>query len=221
MPLTQSQLSDIKQLIRDTVKEIFSGEYLKQIIDSVIKTSGVIEMQEKISQQQTEITELKTQCARLNNTVNQMERRSRNLNVRVFGITESRGEDLERKVVDVINSKLEANISVADIEQCYRINSTSNNSGKPAPIFLRFSRLKYKETLLRDRKRLKGTDIVITEDLMPGVYELFKNARKELGRRKVWTLNGRIFTMSGNVKVEISSRDDVINCKKGRHQVPT
>lgn len=212
MPLTQSQIADIKQLIQDTVRDIFNTEYLREIVDNVIKTSGVIELQDKVKQQEAEINSLKLECNRLKNTADKLDRQSRNKNLRVFGVPHARGENLEEKLLDVFRSKLRADIGAGDIDQCYRLKN-SPNSNKPAPVFVRFSSYKCRDILLRDRKSLKGTNVVITEDLTTDVYGLFKAARRELGQRKVWTLNGRVFTKSNNIKVEIQSLDDVRNCR--------
>lgn len=207
MPLTQSQVSDIKTLIEKTVKEIFNEECIQGIVNSVPKSAGVLNLQEVVDRQEDEIEVLKNQCKQMATKIDQLEQSSLSKNLRIFGIPEVKNEKPEEKVLDLFKSKLHIDITQSDLEQCYRLKSA--NSDKPSPILVKLFNYKHKSALLQNRKMLKSSKIVLTEDLTSVRYKLFSEAKQKIGTKKVWIMGGRLFTKVGGIKVSINSEDDI------------
>ena len=57
------------------------------------------------------------------------------------------------------------------------------------------------------KKKIKGTRTVITENLMKDRYVLYKKCMEKFGREKVWTLDGRIYCLTGK---DINGREERI-----------
>ena len=69
-----------------------------------------------------------------------------------------------------------------------------------------------RERVLRVRRALKGTPVVIVEDLSPFFQGIFHEVREAAGARNVWTKGGQIFVkVQGRVrKVERDNKLDII-----------
>ena len=57
------------------------------------------------------------------------------------------------------------------------------------------------------KKKLKGTRTVITESLTKERYALYQRCIDKYGREKTWTLDGRIYCLTGNM---INGREERI-----------
>ena len=107
----------------------------------------------------------------------------------IHRLTETETEDTDEMVLDVINNKL-------NIEM----------SQKPRAIIVKFTRCKDRHHVFRNKKLLKGTGISVTESLTVKRMEHLKKAREQHGFGNVWTLDGKIMFKGndGNPKVYYS-----------------
>ena len=81
-----------------------------------------------------------------------------------------------------------------NIEACHPL-PRRNNSDKPA-IIIQFVNRKHKIALLREGRRLKGTDVYLNEHLTKRNAEIAKNARylkKQKEIQNTWTTNCKVF----------------------------
>lgn len=62
--------------------------------------------------------------------------------------------------------------------------------------------------ILQNRKKLRGSKIIITEDLTKSRLTLFKLAQEKLGRRSAWTRDGTVWVQVGNEKYPV--RDEAV-----------
>ena len=95
-----------------------------------------------------------------------IEDRSRRSNLRIDGISESRNEtweECEEEIQRVFNEKL--CVKNVQIERAHRSkrNKGNKNSGKPRTIVCKLLNYKQKEEILRNIKKLKGSNIFINE----------------------------------------------------------
>nr|CAI5837373.1 unnamed protein product [Callosobruchus analis] len=65
-----------------------------------------------------------------------------------------------------------------------------------------------------NKKQLKGSKVIITEELVKFRYDLYQLARQKIGAMHVWTMNGKIFTKHNERKVHIRNEEDVLKIKK-------
>ena len=86
-----------------------------------------------------------------------LEDRSRQNNLRIDGIKESKGETWEQKVNAVFNGRQLRIEEGIEIDRAHRIEKNpGRNDARPKTIVLRCTRYKQKEKIRRLAKRLKG-----------------------------------------------------------------
>lgn len=120
-----------------------------------------------------------------------LEQYSRRNSIRVFGIPEEKAEDTDNVMKALIDSKFNnMDISIKDIDRSHRVGV--HNKEHPRPILVKFVSYKTKSIIFRAKKDLKGTGIVIREDLCRGRNMVLKAAIEKYGSVNVWTLDGRI-----------------------------
>lgn len=223
MPLTQSQISDIKDLIAETVKGIFSEEWLTAIVDKVVNQTNIKHMEEKIIEQQSAIDNLNQKCSKMEAELDRVDQRSRSKNIRLTGVVITDGTPVVDSVCALMKDKMQVNITASDIQQCYRLPTRAArssqpetqswrpvaNSSRPPPIFVRFVHQQHRDAVITNRKSLKGSKIAITEDLTPARYKLLSTAKRQLGGRNAWTLNGNVFVNSNGNKLRIYNDSDL------------
>ena len=80
------------------------------------------------------------------------------------------------------------------IESAYRIGKRTEANTRA--IFVRFKDTQFKEAVMKNRMLLKGTGIIIADDLTKEKHMLLKEAVSKLGKRNVWNLGSKIFFRS-------------------------
>ena len=126
----------------------------------------------QISSLQQENEDLIANMKILNDRMDFLDDQGRSKNLRFSGIPEGQNENWEQsqqKVNRILNDCL--NISPL-IDRAHRVGKPSQN--RPRDVIVKFSSSTQRDTILRDRTKLKGTQIYINEDLCPGTI----NAQK-------------------------------------------
>lgn len=211
------QKSDFEKSLIEALK---SDNVIKEISNAIINsvTKCFAEKfsiyEAKIAALETEIQLLKSDsekvendsydksCKKMEQKVDNMEQQLKNTNIRLIGIKESHGEDVLTQVKNIIDKRL--NIPVSDeIVSAHRVGK--KNGDKPRHIVVSFKEKNFKNAVYGKKKLLKGTSIVIKEDLSHGRWKLVKESSELYGYKNVWTFNGAVFVRSGeNVKKLIS-----------------
>ena len=125
---------------------------------------------------------------------NDLEQYIRRNNVRVFGVRDSVWEkegDTETKIMELINKKLKVNIFSTNIEAVHRIGRHKN--GYNRPIIVRFISRKDATRCLSNRRLLKGSGVVLVEDLTATNARWYGTIRNHPGVVNAWTKNGTTF----------------------------
>ena len=146
--------------------------------------------------------------------IDDQEQRSRNACLMIHGVKENPNENTDNIALAVINDDLGLeNITIDDIERSHRVGPLVNqrmtraNSGK-RPIIIRFTSYRKRREVFITKKRLKGKNISITENLTQIRYTLYKAAITKYGIKNVWTIDGRVTTkIDGNIKIINSTND--------------
>ena len=111
------------------------------------------------------------------------EQYSRKNNLRILGLDEEEGENLEDKFIEAIISNLNETIEKQEIEIIHRIGqgmsenrsteATSQNR-KPRPVIVNFLSHKTKTRILLKRRLLKGKPLVTMEDMASDLAKRLK-----------------------------------------------
>ena len=125
----------------------------------------------------------------------------------IHGLMETKTEDTDEMVLDVINNKLNIEMSEISIDRSHRLGKRKGPGQKPRAIIVKFTRYKDRHHVFRNKKLLKGTGISVTESLTLKRMEHLKKAREQHGFGNVWTLDGKIMFKrnDSNPKVYYSS----------------
>lgn len=224
MGLSSADLDKIKSVIVTVFKEEIMKE-LEINIDKRLKDKMDEEMiplkntQEKLTR---EISELKIKNRSLEKMVDRQEQASRGLNIRLFGVVQEKEGDLREVILNIFNNKMQCDIRDCDIKTCYRVatknsgendirrvtrshSQNSNSEGgkgdgrKPPAILVRFANDRSRTAVLKNRKNLKSTGIVIKEDLTRFRLSLLSKAVEEYTGKNAWCLHGNIYIRTGDV----------------------
>ena len=110
----------------------------------------------------------------------------------IHGLTETKTEDTDEMVLDVINNKLNIEMSQKSIDCSHRLGKRKDPGQKPWAIIVKFTRYKDRHYVFRN-KLLKGTGISVIESLTLKRMEHLRKAREQHGSANAWTLDGKMF----------------------------
>ena len=136
---------------------------------------------------------------------------SRRNNIRIFGIPEKPEEDTDALVCGVAE-KIGAHITTRDIDRSHRVgrrtpqptNDTSRDNSyaavagspkdnSPRPIIVKLISYKSKLAFIRNRRLLKGSGVVVAEDLTKMNAKLLSDTFHHEKVCSAWSTDGRIF----------------------------
>ncbi|KAK9729432.1 hypothetical protein QE152_g15953 [Popillia japonica] len=187
MPTTREQREELRLLIKDIFTEMFSDE---EFLSSLVKrASEKLGLQKIINSTSQKVTELEKENLSLKRKIDELEQHSRKSNLRINGIDEVRGEDLNKTVLSVLRDKMQIDVKNEDISLCHRIGKQENQK---RPIILKLASLRLRQQILANRRFLRKTTIFISEDLTTERYKLLKICRSTFGGKSVWVSNGTI-----------------------------
>ena len=178
------QIKGDKQLIELTS----SVEFLTSKFDELEKERK--EKDELINSLQIEVSSLKVEIKNLEKKTDDQEQYSRRNCLLIHGLNETKTENTDEIVLDVINNKLNMEMSQVSIDRSHRLRKRKGQ--KPRAIIVKFTRYKDRNHVFRNKKHLKGSGISVTESLTLKMMEHLKKAREQHGFANVWTLDVKI-----------------------------
>lgn len=213
----------LRSILREMITEM-KEDLLNSIVNRLeILESKVYDRDTKAEELKAEVTRLEkdaTECKKENEKLrriihqseekmgkfrNDTEQYSRLNNIRIHGMVSGNAfenaEETTNVVIRTLNEKLNMNLGKADIDVAHRMKAVRNGS-QEAIVKLQ-SRL-VKESILRNRKALKGTGIFINEDLTQLNQQVFMSVKKKLPGEvsSVFSRNGVIKYVTRNNEVK-------------------
>nr|CAI5823236.1 unnamed protein product [Callosobruchus analis] len=89
---------------------------------------------------------------------------------------------------------------------CHRVGR--KEEGKNRGVFIKITSIQKRNLIYAKKKHLKGTGVVVREDLTSLRAELLRKAIEKIGLRNVWTENGKIFAIFNKKKIIIRNIED-------------
>ena len=105
-------------------------------------------------------------------------------------ISETKKENTDELVLDIINKDIGENVTLQDLDRSRRLGAP--DKGKTRPIIVKFCRYYTRNSIFKNKKRLKGKKVSITESLTAKRMVELKAAREKFGFENVWTSDGKI-----------------------------
>ena len=154
------EVQEIKSNLEFSQAEIEDLKHKNDLMENNVKASksGIDEVNSKLNSIGKKIEELESKTDDLKN-------RSRRNNLCFDGIKEDAREswsDSEKKIKDLLASKFNIATDNFTVERAHRIGR--RKEGKPRMIVAKFQSYKTKETILKKKSCLKGTNMFIRED---------------------------------------------------------
>lgn len=231
-PLTRDQSEEIKTIVNVAIKQMWMDQdIIKTIVDKVSSEiskniNKKLQIYErKIEDLKGELNQIKSEHNitkdELNSKINNLqseneklikrceytEQESKRNNIRIFNMKEKNNENTTQEVINLLNSKLPININNNDIEICHRIGRTIDN--KIRGIFIKFSNYQTRQEIYLNKKLLKGSGVIIREDLTSNRINLLNEAIRKTSLRDAWTNRGIVHVKINNIIKTIYSISDL------------
>lgn len=127
--------------------------------------------------------------------LDELEQYGRRNNLRIFGVKETDREVTDDIVVDVA-SKMDVKLNASCIDRSHRVGRIGSG-GQPRPIIVKFTSYAYRSLMFRSKKKLKGTNITVREDLTKPRLKLIKDAVSAYSEKNVWSSDGVVMVNVG------------------------
>lgn len=190
-------------------KELAKKVELLESVNAVTEQTTNVLKQENVK--------LGDKVSKLELRIDDQEQRSRNNCLLIHGIEEANIQEVTDVVaIDVFNRALGFELGTDVIARSHRLGpkkdarATRANKPNPRPIIVRFNSYRTRKEVFTCKKKLKGTNISITENLTQRRFSLYKQAIAQLRKGNCWTNDGRIFTKVNDKLLIINSADDLI-----------
>lgn len=204
---------DIEAAVKLAVMQALQDKGMLATLAALVKDTIVSEMRKTLEENTRVISELKDALVEKDKTIGVLESKIDDLEqyqrrqcLRVFGVSETDGEDTDKLAIDVAK-KIGVDLSVNDIDRSHRIGRKETD--RPRPVIVKFVSYRKRNELFRSKKNLRGTGIVIREDLTKKRHALLQEAITKFGLKNVWTQDGAIIVKIGDTKRRVTQRADL------------
>ena len=209
----ERQTKDIYTLAHSTQDhQIKRDKQLVDLTESINFLSGKFKEYEEGRAKKDKITEdlksevdsLSTKIEKLEKLQDQQEQYSRRNCLLVHGIAKEKEEITDEVIINTLYEKLDLDITSWDLERTHRIGERKKTRGKTRPIIVKFVRYNDRNRVFRNKKKLKGQKISITESLTKIRMDKLRQAKETYGFTNVWTNDGKIFfKLDSNAKPQV------------------
>lgn len=197
------QIRKVKDTVKKSVSEI---EELKNMqSDMEVKVSRVESDYKEIKKKNLELEELLHEREiRLKSheiMINNLEQYTRRNSIRIYGLPDDKNESVEEsreQVLKMCNDKLKIKLSQVEIDIAHRLGKFTPDGNRP--IICKFTSRMRKRSIISVRKLLKGTSIVIREDLTTKTVKLLEKLSARDDVSNVWSDEGKIIALLLNGK---------------------
>ena len=214
---TRSQSQD---RITSTVHaENLSKEEVEKLINNAVQKAVAVATENmccEINSLKTEILDLKKQMREMKKKNNQIEQYSRRSNIRICGLEVPAGEPCKKVVANFINENVKGRdgkpveVSEKDFDAAHPLpplqvkpKSGQNNpqaSKKIPVVIVKFHERATRDTVIKARRSLKGSDYMIQEDLTRANTELLQRLSRASNIKNAWSWEGKVFASVTGLK---------------------
>ena len=208
----------------DAIKEALHDDNVvaglaKRIASVVTETiaARLNAMDKSLRDKDEKIKQLEEHVNLVDAQLDHMEQYSRRSSVRVTGIKEQDGEDLDRIVNNLMDDMDVQDMDITNFNRMHRVGPRNSltNKNHARQIIIQFKDYKSKTTFIKARKSLRGKhpNVYIAEDLTKPRSKLLYLARTLKKARKIqdcWSYDGRIMIKDLQGKIgSVNSEDDL------------
>ena len=178
-----------------------------------------------IQKLESRVGDLKSANEKLRLDSDAQEQYSRRNCLLLHGIPETE-LDSDAAVMSVCSEKLGVQLTKASIDRSHRLGYRPNTShdnrprsstgrDKPRPIIIKLTSYDTRRTIFAAKRKLKGTKLVITENLTKTRAQLLKKAREMDNVEHAWTIDGRIVCLlRSGIKETVVNESELSNLRR-------
>ncbi|KAI4455208.1 l1 transposable element-related [Holotrichia oblita] len=153
-----------------------------------------------------EVSQLRNQVNTLQAELDELQQYSRKNSLRIYGCKDNPSEVTDDIIKSLCSDKLGISLQKSDIDCSRRLRRKENGD---RPIIVRFTSRNIKNLIFKHKAKLKGTKIVLKEDLTMRRTALYKQACNSFGYKRVWTNDCNIYVKSGGHISKIMTTADL------------
>lgn len=202
---------NLNKTIIETIEKCFNENnvLVSKIADLVVQRIKE-QMDVTLKNFQDKLDSITSENKKLRDKVVFLEQATKRNNIRIVGLEETDNENIKLKVVELFDKKLNVNINMESIS-CYRnnIKNDGKTRSKIRPVTVKFDIFEHKQLVIKNRTKLKNTNIFISDDLVANNVILLNEAKKIFGKKKAWSMDGNIFVSGNNGKIKIRNLADL------------
>lgn len=170
--------------------------FTTDVANTVGELESALNIQRAVTDALSENKEkLETRVSQLEKDLEEAQQYSRRTNVLIHGVKEESGEDTDRIAHDLFTEQMGVPIVDRDITRSHRLGRRAE--GTERPIIVRLLSYRQKKLVYDQKKSLKDTGFVVTENLTKKRYNLYKKCKEKFGKTNVTTMDGRIYHFTG------------------------
>ena len=148
------------------------------------KTGKEIEVVQEICKSQEIVMEV------YESRLDELEQYSRRNAVRLLGVEENSVEDCEKISREILKDRLAVDIKIHQIDRAHRVGRKQQEGTRD--ILIKFTSYRYKKKVIEKRCGLKGSGLMLVEDLTRSRAKLLKKTLECSRVQFAWTADGRI-----------------------------
>ncbi|XP_069103903.1 kinesin-related protein 1-like [Argopecten irradians] len=200
--ITEDALDRKLEKLRSDIQREFS-ERIESLEDKVnILEQENDDLKETVSRLEENLDTTKEKLAELSGTHNDLEQQGRKNSLRIVGLKDPGDkesvEDCVLTIVDFVNDKLNVPLRESDIDIAHRLGRFDGST--PRNIIVKFTHRRKKAEIIRARKGLKGTKIVVYEDLTRYNQQRLKDAYQLKCVKNSYSIDGKLFVILSDGK---------------------
>ena len=169
------QIKDKKQLIDLTESVFFLSDKFKEYEEDRAMKDKIIE------DLKSKVDSLSTKIEKPEKIRDQQEQYSRMNCLLVHGIAEEKEKITDEVIINTLNEKLDQDITLRDLERTHQIGEPKKTRGNTPPIIVKFVQYNDRNRVFRNKNKLKGQKISITESLTKIRIDKLRQAKETYG----------------------------------------
>ncbi|KAK7490339.1 hypothetical protein BaRGS_00018500 [Batillaria attramentaria] len=199
-------LSKAEGEMKDELERV-TGTLLELQIENTRLRQTVEKYKEQQDDMMSEINSLKGIVKAQDKRLHDYEQYGRRNSLRIYGLPEdARNEPAHQTGMNVrkfCRDKLGVSLAETDIDIAHRLGSRQQDRHRS--VIVKFVRRDVKQQVLKQRRKLKQTGIMVTDDLTPRHQQLLRDMKEVAGIRNCWSAEGTVFVKIGTTvkKVDI------------------
>lgn len=217
MSFSKKQEEDIKSVSKKVLQDAlidrnFMDAFADKLAEMVYsKLADKIEgLNNQIAALTNEVNTMKKHNHALESKVDFLEQKSKMCHLKLFGLKEKRGENLNDAVSKIFEERnIITRAEISSQMSCYRLGAFTSGSDKPRGVMINFATDSLCNKVFRNKKQLKGSKMVLVEDLTKLRYNLMVKAKGKFGRENVWSQGGSIFVKIRGSKHSLKHEEDL------------